>query len=178
MAKQLIYDTRGATYGAGVAIKWDTFQIPPLIKEIEAKKKIELKIDCPWPGCYKTGHKTNRSKLCKYWDTTNDNSFVTALEIYLKFVYPDQYGTSQSHDADDVSHLMVPTMLFQYDLIVFGGVYRFDVCLLWEIILKKSDFLLRFFALRSSLWIEFLKINLLWNNDWSTIFIREPLLCS
>ena len=53
MAKQRIDDARGATYGAGVVIESDTFQIPPLIKEIEAKKKIELKIDCPWPGCYK-----------------------------------------------------------------------------------------------------------------------------
>ena len=124
------------------------------------------------------GHKTNRSKLCKYWGKTNDNSFVTALEIYLKSEYPDQYGKSPLHDADDFSHPMVPTMLLQCDFIVFGGVYRFDVSLLWGMILEKSDFFLWFFALRSSLWIEFLKIHLLWNNDWSTMFVREPLLCS
>ena len=142
MAKQRIDERRGATYGAGVAIESDTFQIPPLIKETEAKKKIQLKIDCPWSGCYKKGHKTNRSKLYKYWGKTNDNSFATALEIYLKSEYPDQYGKSPPHGADDLSHPMVPTMLLQYDFIVFGGVYRFDVCLLWEIILKKSDFFL------------------------------------
>ena len=128
MAKQRIDEKRGATYGAGVAIESDTFQIPPLIKETEAKKKIQLKIDCPWPGCYKKGHKTNRAKGCKYYGKTNDDSFVTALEIYLKSEYPDQYGKSPLHDADDFSHPMVPTMLLQIDFIVcFGGVYRFDV---------------------------------------------------
>ena len=39
MVKQRIDDARGATYGAGVAIEKYTFQIPPFIKEIEAKKK-------------------------------------------------------------------------------------------------------------------------------------------
>ena len=52
MVKQRIDDARGATYGTGMAIESDTFQIPPLIKETEAKKKIQLKIDCPWPGWY------------------------------------------------------------------------------------------------------------------------------
>ena len=47
MAKQRIDDARGATYGAEGAIESYTFQIPPLIKETEAKKKIQLKIDCP-----------------------------------------------------------------------------------------------------------------------------------
>jgi len=65
--KQRIDDTRGATYGARVVIETDTFQIPPLIKGIEAKHKIELKIECPLPGYYINRHKTNRSKLCKYW---------------------------------------------------------------------------------------------------------------
>ena len=67
MVKQRKDAARGATYGAGVAIETYTFQIPPFIKEIEAKKKIELNIECPWPGCYINRHKTNRSKLCKYW---------------------------------------------------------------------------------------------------------------
>ena len=53
MAKQRIDDARGGTYGAGMSIESDTFQIPQLIKETEAKNKIKLKIDCPWPGCYK-----------------------------------------------------------------------------------------------------------------------------
>lgn len=104
-----------------MAIESDTFQIPPLIKEIEAKKKIQLKIDCPWPGCYKKGHKTNRAKGCKYYGKTNDDSFVTALEIYLKSEYPDQYGKSPLHDADDFSHPVVPTMLLQIDFIVCFG---------------------------------------------------------
>ena len=131
MAKKRIDEKRGATYGAGVAIESDTFQIPPLIKEIEAKKKIQLKIDCPWPGCYKKGHKTNRAKGCKYYGKTNDDSFVKAFEIYLKSEYPDQYGKSPLHCADDFSHPMVPTMLLQIDFIVcFGGVYSFVICLL------------------------------------------------
>ena len=33
--------------------------------------------------------------------------------------YPDQYGKSPSHGADDVPHPMVPTMLLQIDFIVF-----------------------------------------------------------
>ena len=53
IAKQRIVNTRGATYGAGIAIETNTFQIPLFIKEIEAKKKIELNIECPWSGCYK-----------------------------------------------------------------------------------------------------------------------------
>ena len=40
IVKQGIDDARGATYGAGVAIETYTFQIPPFIKEIEAKKKM------------------------------------------------------------------------------------------------------------------------------------------
>ena len=131
IAKQRVDDARGATYGDGVAIETYTSQIPPLIKEIEAKKKIELNIECPWPGCYRKGHKTNRSKLCKYWGKTNDDTFITALEIYLMSEYPDQYGKSPSHGADDVPHPMVPTMLLQIDFIVcFGGVYSFVICLL------------------------------------------------
>ena len=41
-----INDTaRGATYGAGIAIETDTFQIPTTIKGIEMKKKMEKKFD-------------------------------------------------------------------------------------------------------------------------------------
>ena len=124
---------------------WSGYRIRYLLnstnnKKTEAKKKIELNSECPWPGCYKKGHKKNRSKLCKKWSKTNDDTFVTVLEIYLKSEYPDQYGKFPSHGTDDFSHPMVPTMLLQCAFIVFGGVSRFDVCLLWEIILKKVIF--------------------------------------
>ena len=46
MMENKINDTaRGATYGAGIAIETDTFQIPTTIKGIEMKKKMEKKFD-------------------------------------------------------------------------------------------------------------------------------------
>ena len=60
MEKQKKDEKRGATYGAGVAIESDTFQIPAAIKAVEKKKKLELNSLCPWEGCYKRDcHKTN-----------------------------------------------------------------------------------------------------------------------
>ena len=124
MAKQRIDDARGATYGAGVAIESDTFQIPPLIKEIEAKKKIQLKIDCPWPGCYKKGHKTNRAKGCKYYGKTDDDASILEMKEYLLEAYPEFYGeliawTGRYIVCCSDLHPMVPTMLLQNCLLIF-----------------------------------------------------------
>ena len=79
---------RGLSYGSGMAI---TVLVPEGVCEKENEVKKLLDCNCELFGCYAGGHKTKKSKKCKY-HTCNSNSEVEeAMDTFLRYKYPKFY---------------------------------------------------------------------------------------
>ena len=93
MEKQRLDEIRGFTYQSGSAIAG---LVPSRVEKMENEKKKRGKIDCKLPGCYVKGHRSVRSKKCKYHHCTGRENLHDAVRKEMKLIYPEEYGKFDS----------------------------------------------------------------------------------
>ena len=89
--KQMKDSKRGATYGAGIAIKTMN-RLPSFVLEDDIKLKSKKSQKCPHLGCTGSNHKTSGSKNCRYHHCGSNKELFVGIRKYLMEKYPDQYG--------------------------------------------------------------------------------------
>ena len=77
-----------AAFGSGIAV---TLLVPEGVQEKE--NEIKTLLDCKDGlfGCYAGGHKTRKSKKCKYHTFHSDSEVEEAVENFLRYKYPKYY---------------------------------------------------------------------------------------
>ena len=90
---------KGAMYGTGMAVS--TIIVPAEVRRKENELKTLLCCDCDLLGCYANGHKTKKSKKCKYY-TLSQTAQDEEMEQFLRYKYPQHY--------EGTKHLLVFTL--------------------------------------------------------------------
>ena len=79
---------KGATYGTGIAI---TIIVPDEVRKKENELKKMLGSRCENFGCYASGHKTKKSKKCKYHTFKTQKEADDESDRFMRLKYPRCY---------------------------------------------------------------------------------------
>ena len=81
-------EKRGTTYRSGIEME---NAIPPVVEQIEAKRKKDFNVECTILGCHESKHKRRSSQKCTYHDCSKD-MLKASIVARLRELYPSHFG--------------------------------------------------------------------------------------